>query len=206
MIFPSTRQISAQTGQRIAPDYSSYISGEAQQLPTLMALRDQKNYQDQSQALEQQSLEQNQNQFDLNYALQQKALEQDKKSQKTANVLQMLGLAGAGASALNQYTDGGLAKWGSAALGSVIPSTDAVADAVPTTSILSQLGTGAQSLWEGAGNIAGNAGELVSDYVVQPFVDYVAEPVAEGASKLWDVAADSDVGSAIGSWVDTLWG
>jgi hypothetical protein len=211
MIFPSTRQIAAQTGQRVAPDYGSYISGYAQQLPTLMALRDQQRYQNQMQNLEEKSLKQNQNQFDLNFALQQKAMDNERKAQKTGNILQMLGLAGAGVNALNQFTDGGVAKWGGQALQSVMPEAtnwrDTVTDGAASSGIMSQLSRGAGNVWDTASDVVSDyVVDPVSDYIVQPFVDYVAEPVAEGATKLWDTVSDSGVGTAISSWVDSLWG
>jgi len=201
MIFPSTNQMTGQTGIPVRHRYDDYYSQLSAQLPARKQVENTNRYYNDMLDVEQRNQQATEGYYDNMYALNKEQAEAAEDARKKGLWLQGAGLGFAGANALNQYTDGGVEK----AVRS-IPSlfTD------NTTEKLASMGTnlagvdmaggsGSGNLWEssGIGPAASGAWDVVSGGIgeagsaVKDFAtDYIADPLKKLGQGVSDAFTD----------------
>lgn len=192
MYYPNTNQLSALSGRTIKPDYQSYIDEQVAALPDYLSLKEQRDYNQKSLALQEDALKQSERQSLMNYALAEDQAEAAKKQQLYGNIISGGGLA------LNAYQaldEAGVDLGGMAnkALNSVIPD--------PMSSVASVV--------DPQMRMTDMAGGGTLDQFAQGVNDWVVNPVSQGVDYLTDSAkkigeAASDVWSDVSGWVEGL--
>jgi len=214
MIFPSTNQMTGQTGIPVRHNYNDYYSQMAAQLPARQQVANQNDYYNDMLDVEQKNQQATEGYYDNMYALDKEQAEAAEDARKKGLWLQGAGLGIAGANALNQYTDGGVEKAGRAALDMVMPSSTQsfspgeimspqfAGTSAPSSdsfwgSAADGIGTASGEVWDSVSDGVGEAAGAVKDFAN----DYIYEPVKSGASALSKMFTDVTgyVGDAIGS-------
>jgi len=235
MIFPSTNQMTGQTGIPVRHNYNDYYSQMAAQLPARQQVANQNAYYNDMLDVEQknqQATEENYDKthalneeyYDNMYALDKEQAEAAEDARKKGLWFQGAGLGIAGANALNQYTDGGVEKAGRAALDMVMPSSvqsfsPAITQSFSPGEIMSPQFAGtstpsSDSFWSSAADGIGTASGEVWDSV--------SGGVGEAAGAVKDFANDyiyepvksgasalskmfTDVTGYVGDAIGSLW-
>ena len=195
MIFPSTNQMTGQTGIPVRRNYNDYYSRMSSMLPARVQAKNQNDYYNKMLGVQEKDQQATEDYYDNMYALNKDQAEAADNARKVGNWIQGAGAGLAGLNALDQYTDGGV-KSGVKAAVTAIPSLFEKSIELPQGTNLAGVDLAGAPAKSSTWNTASGA---VSDYVVDPVVsaakDYVVDPIVSGAK---DYVVDPIISGAKG--------
>lgn len=187
MTFPSTNQMTGQTGIPVRHRYNDYYSMLSRQLPARVQAENQNRYYNDMLDVEQRNQQATERYYDNMYALNQDQAEAAEDARKKGLWIQGAGLGLAGANALNQYTDGGVEKAGRAALDMVMPKTPETLPGGFNLAGVDKAGAPpTDSFWDSASSGVGKAAVAVGDFAM----DYIGTPLKKIGENAVDAFTD----------------